>query len=99
MSPKQRRLSIAFRLLAINYLLEHPTCELCLTEQKAGNPEFQRRPNPSEHVHHKKGRGKYLLVVEYFMAVCFPCHALIDRERSWAYQKGYLLKRLTKTNL
>lgn len=47
-------------------------------------------------VHHKKGRGKYLLVIDFLMAVCHQCHDKIHRNPAWAAAKGYMASRLAK---
>lgn len=63
------------------FLEEHPICQCC-------------KMRASEQVHHKKGKeGKWLLDQEYWMAVCFACHAKIEVNRAWAYENKYLLRR------
>lgn len=47
----------------------------------------------SKWVHHKRGRGKWLLDVEYWLAVCFWCHRRIHDNPAWAREQGYLLSR------
>jgi len=44
-------------------------------------------------VHHKKGRGILLRVVEFWMAVCRECHQRIEREPNWAKRMGYSINR------
>lgn len=63
------------------FLQENPKCQ------------FPSCNKPSTEIHHKKGRGKYLSVVQYFMAVCHDHHEWIEMNRGEAYEKGYLLNR------
>jgi hypothetical protein len=51
--------------------------------------------NHSTEIHHKKGRGKYLLDETTWMAVCRVCHAQIENNPEWAKAKGYSLSRLS----
>lgn len=60
------------------YLNEHPNCEVCKKDQ-------------SESLHHKRHRGKYLCVEEYFLATCSRCHSYIHNNPKEAYEKGLLL--------
>ncbi len=45
----------------------------------------------SQDVHHKKGRGKYLLDVSTWLAVSRLMHEKVHREPKWAREKGYLI--------
>ncbi len=63
------------------YLEEHVKCECCNNRS-------------STELHHRRGRGLYLCIEKYFMAVCLQCHQLIERERKWAYDMGYLIDRI-----
>lgn len=62
------------------YLDNNPICVVC--GHKASD------------VHHIKGRGIYLLVEEFWMAVCRLCHTKIETNTSWAISKGYKKSRL-----
>ncbi len=53
---------------------------------------MQRVPESSE-IHHKKGRGKYLLDTRYFMAVRSGHAFYIHGNTKDAYAKGYMLDR------
>jgi hypothetical protein len=47
------------------------------------------------HPHHKAGRvGEKLYAEEYFLCVCANCHRYIHDHPAWAYDQGYLIKRL-----
>jgi hypothetical protein len=63
------------------YLKEHPICECCQVAK-------------STEVHHRKGRGIWLLIVKYFMAICRACHREIENNPEWAKANGYSLSRL-----
>lgn len=71
-----------YEVLSKGYLLDHPICECC-----------GRRW--SVDIHHKKGRGIFLNVVEFFLAVCRECHDYIEEHPKWARAKGYSLSRLS----
>ncbi len=44
-------------------------------------------------IHHRKGRGKYLLDTSTWCAVSREMHDRIHQNPKWAYEKGYLLNR------
>lgn len=48
-------------------------------------------------VHHSRGRGKMLLIVEWWVAVCRNCHRRIEENPEWAYENGYSFLRLKTT--
>jgi hypothetical protein len=47
----------------------------------------------STDVHHKKGRGKYHLVVDTWLSVCRACHNWIETNPTESIELGYSLKR------
>ena len=47
-------------------------------------------------MHHKRGRNKYYLDVNTFLAVCDECHKYIENHPEEAYQKGFSESRLKK---
>jgi hypothetical protein len=52
--------------------------------------------NPSDQVHHKKGRiGALLTDVSEFLAVCASCHIEIENNPIWAKENGYSGNRTT----
>lgn len=67
------------------YLAKFPRC-------KAG---FFKCTFNATQVHHKKGRGKYLLVLETWLPVCHNCHDRIERNPTRAKELGFSLDRLT----
>ena len=44
-------------------------------------------------IHHRRGRGKYLLDVSTWMAVSREGHDAIHRDPKTSYEKGYMLPR------
>jgi hypothetical protein len=79
----QAKLDRQWHKLRDAFLLKNPICQACCV-------------CPATEVHHKRGRGKFLLAEEYFMAVCWACHKLIHNDPAWAIRKGYMILRLQK---
>lgn len=72
-----------YSITASEYLKEHPFCQV------------EGCSKPSEHCHHRAGRGANLLNKEYFLAVCAKDHRFIHDNPAWAKENGYLFQ-LTK---
>jgi len=70
--------------LAKQFKLDHPICQVSYCT------------NESSDVHHKKGRGRYLNEVKFFLSVCRKCHNKIEENPIWAKEMGYSLSRLSK---
>ena len=66
--------------IRLEFLEAHPKCEVC---------KFRDATT----IHHKKGRGIYLCVIEFFLAACMPCHEKIELNPKWAKEKGYSISR------
>ncbi len=49
--------------------------------------------NPSSEPHHRRGRGKWLLAVSTWLAVCSECHKAIHSNVEESYKRGLMLKR------
>lgn len=64
----------------VPFLDKHFICEVCNLA-------------PATELHHRKGRGKYLLDESTWLAVCFNCHRTIHDKPALAYATGLLLKR------
>lgn len=47
-------------------------------------------------IHHKKGRGKYYLVVNTWMAVCRTCHNWIETHPIEATDLGFRESKITE---
>lgn len=67
------------------FLEKHPVCQ-CGREGCLG---------VATEIHHKRGRGVYLLVVKFFLAVCNSCHRWIETHPEEAKAAGYSEDRLT----
>lgn len=85
-SEKKAKELVLYRKLRDEYMKAHPVCEV-KSEVCTGR---------SEDLHHKKPRAYYLTDVSVFMAVCRSCHEKIEREDSWAREKGFKLNHLHK---
>ena len=81
-SPKRCLELRTYSKIRRQFLLENPNCSVCLKRV-------------STDVHHKKGRGIYLNVVEFFLACCAECHRKITVNGRWAIQQGYSIDRLS----
>jgi hypothetical protein len=69
--------------LRVDYLKDHPVCEICDAE--------------SQEIHHKSGRIGENLFKDY-MNVCRDCHNYIHSHVEESYGKGWMLKRNIKQN-
>jgi hypothetical protein len=80
-SKKQKEALKKYSGLRVEFLRERRLCEAKL-------PGCARR---STDVHHLAGRGKFLLIVSTWMAICRPCHRTIHDEMSAeeAYERGF----------
>lgn len=49
---------------------------------------------PAIDCHHQKGReGELLLLVEFWLPVCRPCHEMITKDSAFAISQGYSISR------
>lgn len=90
---KSKKLSVEEKLYLVlrkDFLIDHPVCE-CGRKDAKGNI-CQR---PAVEIHHKKGRGKLLNVVEFWLAVARVCHNWIGDNSKAAMELGLTLKRNT----
>ena len=81
-SDKMTKELAKYRRLRSQYLEATPTCEVRGCNRAATE------------IHHRRGRLQYLCVVEYFLAVCRPCHQHIEMNVDWSKENGYSLNRL-----
>ena len=82
----RRSNKMAARIQAYNrqrlvFLEKYPICECC-------------KSKAAVQVHHRKGRGKYLLDESTWTAICAACHTFVHAHPTWAYLNGLLLKRV-----
>lgn len=85
-SSKRVKLDNEYSQLRKIYLTKHPMCEASLP---------QCTQNATD-IHHKKGRGKYYLVVNTWMAVCRTCHNWIETHPIEATDLGFRESKITE---
>jgi len=83
-SPKRRRDLIEYAKLRKTFLEVHTHCQFPNCEKRATQ------------VHHSKRRGKHLLDVCSFRAVCFECHRWIETHARQAEAMGLLVRENEK---
>lgn len=84
MAPKRSKEMGEYKKVKDRYLQEHPICECCDAA-------------PSDQIHHKAGRtNRRLILVEFFLATCDPCHKEIEANPVWAKENGYSVDRIPK---
>lgn len=79
-SVKQSKKDREYSKVRNEWIVFHPYCARCSKE--------------STDVHHKKGRGIYLMAVEYWVAVCRECHTWIENNPNEAKSLGFSINRL-----
>lgn len=80
-SQKRQKQNALYRQVKADYMKSKGRC--C---------EFCRRA-PATDIHHKAGRtGNLLCAVEYFAAVCRPCHDWIHANPKEATERGYIIR-------
>jgi len=76
-----------YRVVRDRYLADNKVCE---------HPDCK---NPSEDLHHAKGRvGKLLTDVRYFKALCRKCHRWVEENPEQSKEIGLSLSRLGDDN-
>ena len=85
-SKKQAASDRAYSLLRIPFLEKHPMCQAALPGCQGGATD----------VHHKKGRGKWLLITGTWMAVCRTCHTWIELHPIEATDLGFRESKITE---
>lgn len=86
-NPKSKKMVIldqAYTKLRKIFLERKPMCEAALPCCSGSSTD----------VHHKKGRGKYHLVVETWLSVCRQCHVYIEEHPDEAIELGFSEKRI-----
>ena len=83
-SDKQAERLKKYRKLRDEYMTVNSVCEVRGCKRKATD------------LHHMKGRvGEDLTNVDYFLAVCRPCHTWIEEHPAEAKEQGYSTDRLS----
>lgn len=78
-SSKRVKLDNEYSQLRKIYLTKNPMCQ-------AGLPGCTQQATD---IHHKKGRGKFYLVVDTWMSVCRKCHHWIETHPIEATELGF----------
>ena len=78
-SKKRAKENKTYGELKKQYAIDHPTCEV------RGCPK-----NIAQIHHTKKPRSKYLNDTDTWLGTCLSCHSLIEDNKSWAREQGYL---------
>jgi len=87
-SEKRKQALKIYAVLKKEWAKKHRHCIPCLHEG--------RHTKAESYPHHMRGRGNLLNEVRWWLAVCKTHHQLIENNRAWAKQKGYLLSRDSK---
>jgi hypothetical protein len=94
-STRMAKLLREYRRLKARWLREHPDCEVCLLACEHGQLK-PKQVRPTAHVHHRRGRGNFLLDTKTWVAVCFSHHAWIHEHPEQAMLDGWMESRLKK---
>lgn len=73
-----------YRVMRLRFLAVFPRCRV----------RFGRCTFYATQIHHKKGRGLYLLVLETWLGVCHNCHERIEGDPKRAKELGYSMDRI-----
>ncbi len=84
-SSKTKTKDIEYSLIRKAFLIKHTMCEAHLP----GCTNF------ATEVHHKRGRGEYLLDISTWLPVCRTCHVFIENNPKIAKEKNLSEDRLT----
>lgn len=82
-SKKTQVLNDAYKPIRRDFMEENPICQAALPGCT----------NYATDVHHKKGRGKYMLVIKTWLSVCRTCHTWIELNPNEAIELGFSEKR------
>jgi hypothetical protein len=85
-SKKQAAADRAYSLLRIPFLEKNPMCQAALPGCTGTSTD----------VHHKKGRGKWMLITGTWMAVCRHCHTWIELHPIEATEMGFRVSKITE---
>jgi hypothetical protein len=86
-SDKQAKINRLYTDTRVQYLKMIPHCQVSSDDCT----------HIATQIHHRAGRiGNNMLDTTTWLSVCHSCHEKIERNPSWAYEKGYSIKRLNK---
>jgi hypothetical protein len=98
-SKKRKPVNAEYMRLREVFLKANPYCQYELMQRfdtwdfTKIVPQILNFVAASTEVHHRKGRGKYLLDVGTWMAVSSDGHKAIHNNPKTSYEKGYMLPR------
>lgn len=107
-SSKRAKINRIYSALRKAYLASHLDCEWWLKEHGvtegdvvangyvwlgSGASRTLVRVPPAQDIHHRRGRGKYLLDTSTWMAVSRAGHDAIHANPKESYEKGYMMPR------
>ena len=81
-SPKMVKLMAQYNKQRKAFLELNCWCPLC--------SELEQTIAFATEIHHRRGRGRYLLDESTWTPVCRTCHTFIHNNVAWAYQNGWL---------
>lgn len=82
-SKKTQVLNDAYKPIRRDFILSNSICQAALP----GCTSY------ATDVHHKKGRGKYMLAMKTWLSVCRQCHIWIELNPNEAIELGFSEKR------
>lgn len=84
-SDKRKAVNVIYDAEARRFRKDNPNCVI-------KSPNCTGR---TQGVHHKKGRGKYLLDKSTWLPACNPCNHYVEANHQWAIDNGHKESRLT----
>lgn len=78
-SEKRKKVNAVYYKMARIFKKQYPVCAI-------NSPHCK---GITQGVHHTRGRGKYLLVIETWLPACNPCNDYIEAHDAWAREKGF----------
>lgn len=84
-ADKRKVLDQLYFLLRLDFLKHRKECEI-KSPVCTGNATV---------VHHKRGRGRWYLVVSTWMASCRACNGFVESNDKWARDNGFKESRLS----
>lgn len=83
--PTRQMEEEAYQRAAAKHKREHPVCQFT----SAGGTRCRK---PTQETHHRRGRGKWLLIVKWFMSCCRYHHRWIHEHPKEAEALGYIVR-------
>ena len=82
-SKKMQIIDQAYSKFRVKFLESNPMCQAALHCCTISSTD----------IHHRKGRGKYHLIINTWLSVCRSCHIYIEQNPEEAIQLGFSDKR------